>query len=137
MVDGEHIVDALFTAVGPDSVSEIALHAESEAAAEPEDYLTILAQAYDGATPVYGAEFRWSLDGVEEFGEGDLYHYTYDPEAPYTLSAELDGLTDEVRIHGEGHVDSTNNVGCSAIGATSGGIAGLLVGLLGITRRRR
>ncbi|MFT5686016.1 MAG: hypothetical protein ACI8RZ_006971, partial [Myxococcota bacterium] len=137
MVDGVHITDTIFTALGTEQVDHIELHGMDESAASPEANLVLLAQAYDAAdTPVYGVEYDWQLDGVEEWGEGDLYRYTYNPENENLISASFDGLGSEVTIHGEGYVDSTNDVGCSSLGGSVGGLLGVLVGLLGITRRR-
>ena len=137
-VDGVHITDAAFSAVGVELIDHVELHGMNEAGAVLEENLVVLAQAYDEAsTPIYGVEFEWSLDGIAELEEGDLYRYEYDPDYEYSLSASVDGLGNEVIIHGIGQVDSSNNIGCSTLGGASGGLAGLLVGMLGLVRRRR
>lgn len=137
-VDDVHIADTMLTAVGSEHIDHVELHGMNEAEAVPEDSLVVLAQAYDDAnTPIYGVDYEWSLDGAAETGEGDLYRYEYDPAYAYSLSASVDGLGNEVTIHGIGQVDSSNNIGCSTLGSASGGLAGLLVGLLGLVRRRR
>ena len=137
-IDDVHITDATITAVGTDRIDHVELHGMNEAEAMLEDSLVVLAQAYDSAsTPIYGVEYEWALDGAVELGEGDLYRYEYDPAHEYSLSASVDGLGNEVTIHGVGQVDSSNNIGCSTLGGASGGLAGLLIGLLGLVRRRR
>jgi hypothetical protein len=137
-VDGAYIADMTLTAVSTDRIDRVELHGMNEDGAMLEDDLVVLAQAYDDtSSPIYGVEYQWALDGDEELGEGDLYRYEYDPAYQYSLSASVDGLGNEVTIHGIGEVDSSNNVGCSSLGGTAGGLAGLLIGLLGLVRRRR
>jgi hypothetical protein len=137
MVDGVHITDTTFSAYGPERVDYIELLGMDESEASLEENLVLLAQAYDTSdTPIYGVEFDWQLDGVEEYGEGDLYRYSYNPDSENLVSASFDGLGSEVLIHGEGYVDSTNRIGCSSIGGSAGGLIGGLIGLLGVFRRR-
>lgn len=139
LVDGEPIRDVAFEAVTEDAIDRIELHAEDEAGAEEEDSLLVLAQAYDSADrPIYAVEFEWSVDGVEELGEGDLYRYSYDPDDPNDLEATLDDQRDAVTIHGDGYVSSTNNVGCASVSARgSAGLLALAAGLMGLRRRRQ
>ena len=137
-VDDTQIAEMVFTAVGTENIDHVELHGMNEAEAVLEDNLVVLAQAYDSAnTPIYGVDYEWALDGIAELGEGDLYRYEYDPAFAYSLSASIDGMGNEVTIHGIGQVDSSNNIGCSTLGGASGGIVGLLIGLLGLVRRRR
>ena len=135
-VDGVHITDTMFTAVGEEAIDRVELHGMDESTAYESEDLVVLAQAYDVASvPIYAVEFEWGMDDKTEPWEGDLYRYEYNPEDPHTLSADVDGIGSSVTIHGRGYVDSTNNIGCSAVGG-AGGLAGLLVGLLGVLRRR-
>ena len=138
MVDGVYINDVVFTAVGAEEIDRVELHGMDEATASPEDTLVVLAQAYSATdTAIYGVAFDWQLDGSEEWGEGDLYRYTYSPESEHSVSASVDGLGAEVTIHGDGFVDSTNNIGCSSLSGASPGLLGGLLGLLGLARRRQ
>ncbi len=138
MVDGVYINDVVFTAVGAEQIDRIELHGMDEATASPDTQLVVLAQAYSASdTAIYGVTFDWLLDGNEEWGEGDLYRYIYTPESERLISASIDGLGAEVTIHGEGFVDSTNNIGCSSTGGAIPGLLGGLLGLLGLVRRRQ
>lgn len=129
-------------AVTPAAVREIELLTEGEGGREDGDELVVLAQALDaGRGVVYGAEFTWDLDQIDEPGQGDLFHYTYQADAEKTLGASFEGLRSEVLIHAKsGHVSSTNFIGCNAAPgspARAGSGALLLVGILGLVAWRR
>ena len=137
LVDGVPVDTVTFSAVGPEQIDRVELYGMSEADAALEASLVVLAQAYDSIdVPVYGAAFSWNIDGYEESEAGDLFRYSYDPDDETLVSVSYDGLGTEVLVHGTGYVDSTNNLGCSSLSGAAGGLAGLLVGLLGIARRR-
>ena len=104
--------------VTPAEVDHVDLQGETERGADEEDNLCVLAQAYDGdGNPVYGAEFIWEVDGLEQTQMGDLYMYDYDPDESVDLTADFQGMVASIDIHSSGgHVSSTNNLGCSATG---------------------
>lgn len=128
-------------AVTPAAVRDIELLTEGEGGKEEGEELVVLAQALDsGRGVIYGAEFTWDLDQIAEPGQGDLFHYTFQADAEKTLGASFEGLRSEVVIHAkEGHVSSTNTIGCSAVPGSpaKGGSCGLvLVGILGLAALR-
>ncbi len=133
------VQDVVFESVPESRVDEVIIHAESELGAEEDDHLVLLAQAYDeDMRPIYGVEFEWDLDGVVGEELGDLYRYTYDRSDAHTVGAYFDGLVDEVTIHGDGYVSSSNNVGCAMSGTGRGSLATLaLLGIAGLVLRRR
>jgi MYXO-CTERM domain-containing protein len=103
--------------------------------------LVALAQAYDSAgRAIYGVDYSWAVDGQTEIGLGDLYRYTFDPKLPKALAATFDGHDAVAMIHsGGGFVDSSNNLGCSAVpGGAARPVALLLVAAaLALCLRRR
>jgi len=69
---------------------------------------------------------------------GDLYRYDSDPDDEHTVGAYFDGLQDEVTIHGDGRVSSTNNIGCAMSGSGRGSLASLaFIGVAAMVLRRR
>ena len=136
LVDGVYIHDVEFEAVTEEVIDRVELYGMDESVAEFDDNLVLLAQSYDTEDrPVYAVEFVWDFDGIEGESLGDLYRYNYDADYPVDVGASIGDVRAEVSIHGEGTVDSTNDVGCSALSG-SAGLAGVLVGLLGVLRRR-
>jgi hypothetical protein len=96
-------------------IDRVEIHGEDESRAQKDDYMVALAQAYDALDRrVFGVEYRWSVDDVEQLGEGDLYRYNYAPGAPVMLVADDGTHSAAAPLHvGEGRVDSSNNVGCA------------------------
>lgn len=127
-------------------VDSFELVAESERGAHDNESLAILAQAYDSeGDPIYGVEYVWDIDGVDEPGLGDLYRYSYDRDTVENLGANFQDLRVEVIIHAsDGYVSSTNDIGCSATpthprapGLATSVAALTLIMLLGHRRRNR
>jgi hypothetical protein len=123
--------------VVPESdIAEVVLLTESEADHEDGDLLVALAQSWDDAgRRIFGIEYAWDVDGVQQIAEGDLYRYSFKRGANQMVRAARGGHSDSVMIHSDGgSVGSSNNVGCAA-----GGGGSVLVGLvvLGLRRRRR
>ncbi len=122
-------------------IDRVRIYAESETHARQGDWLTLLAGAWDAnARPVYGVDFRWSVDGVEGEDLGDLYRYEFDRNDAHMVGAAWDDLEDQVVIHGDGVVDSSNSVGCShgsgTAGAPAAALAFLVCGLVALRMRR-
>ncbi len=133
-----------FSVVGPDAVVEVELVGESEADADDDDLLVVLAQAFDDeGESIWGVGFDWDLDDVDEPGEGDLFRYWFERSHWSTLAAEYNGVRGEAQIQGvEGFVDSSNDISCVCStheDAPGRGTALGLLGLaaLGLVRRRR
>ena len=119
--------------VEPDAVASVELFGRDESRARDGEWLTVLAQAFDGeGAPIYGVEYQWDVDGGSVAGAGDLYRYEYAADSAVELAATFDGHRAEARIHsGDGYVSSTNVIGCSAVpGGRQGGPAGLALLLL-------
>jgi len=141
-VGGEKIRDLQVVAVPDSELVRVELLGEDESAARAEQWLVVLAQAYDALDrPVYGVEYKWALDGASQLGLGDLYRYHYNPNRPGMLTARFGDMAALVPIHGVGFVDSTNRIGCAAVpGAPARTTLGwlLLAALaLPLVRRRR
>jgi MYXO-CTERM domain-containing protein len=133
-----------FSVVGPDAITSIELHGESESGASEHELLVVLAEAFDEAgESIWGVGFDWDLDGQDEPGEGDLFRYWFRKGAWNTLGAEYNGIRAEAEIQGiEGFVDSSNDISCFCSvdeDRPARGIAfGLLgLGMLGLVRRRQ
>lgn len=110
-----------------DAIDRIELYGELEVLSG--DEIVILAQALDKEDNfIYGVEYAWEHDGRQEEGLGDLYRYEYEPNNPARLEATFEELTDMTRIHGEGEVGSSLDIGCNYV-STSAGLWFLLVPL--------
>jgi hypothetical protein len=130
--------------VDESAVDDFELIAQSTSGRDDEDTLAVLAQAYDAdGNLLYGVEYSWDLDGVDEAGYGDLYRYVYDHDASVPLGASRNGMRQEITIQAsDGWVSSTNDLGCSAAGARPGApplpvAAGAALLVLGLAFRRR
>ena len=129
-----HVSDVPLPAVADTEVNALRILGQDESHAQKDEWLIALAQAYDGAQrSVYGVDYHWQVDGVEQVGYGDLYRYQYKPGAPRMLSAQFGGMQANAMLHvGAGYVASTNNVGCStAPGSAPRPLALVLVLFLG------
>ncbi|MCO4745674.1 MAG: hypothetical protein KC912_12855 [Proteobacteria bacterium] len=130
--DGEDLGQWEVEAVDESAIAEITLAFEEQ---EIEDHwITVVAEAWtaDGRR-IYGVDVEWDREGVTEFGEGDLYRYRYTEGPSASLCARIGDVTsDAVQIHGNGYVDSSNNIGCS-----SAGFGGLWLGPLALLAVRR
>jgi uncharacterized protein (TIGR03382 family) len=138
LVDGVPIATRDVVVVPDDAVDEVAILAQSESHAEDGQWLVALAQAYDvEGRRVFGIDYHWEINGVEEIGEGDLYRYRYAEGLERQVTAMAAGHSDTVTIHSEGgFVDSSNDVGCAATSPSSGALLGVVAMLL-LRRRRR
>lgn len=135
-----------FTIVGDAAVDELRLRKRDESIGIEGEWRTVLASAHDAeGEQIWGVEFDWDLDGVDEPGEGDMFRYLFDPDVESVLGAEYAGTRVETTILGdEGFVASSNDVPqscfCSAdVDAPGRGIgfgALSLLALLGVRRRR-
>lgn len=138
-VDGTFLQTVAFEAVDAAAVDGVRIFGRDESGAEADDWLVLLAQSYDTAGErIYGVEYQWEIDGIGQFGEGDLYRYQYDPDHEADVVAEFDGHVAQVTANvGAGYVDSSNNIGCNGLGALPGGFGALLWALPAVLRRRR
>lgn len=129
--------------VAPSAIADVIILTENEAQRADGDMLVALAQAYDTTGErVFGIDYEWDVDGIEQLGEGDLYRYELKRGASQMVTARTAmGASDSVMIQSEhGFVDSSNDVGCAAGSAGSAttvlGLLGVL-GLVGLRRRRQ
>jgi LPXTG-motif cell wall-anchored protein len=102
--------------------------------------MMVLAQAYDRqGRRIFGVDFKWNLDGVEQSGSGDLFRYDFKKGELRRLTAHRGNRSDSIDIQAEGgKVDSTNpDTGCSAGGSASLLTGLALAGLVAFRRRRR
>jgi len=120
------------------AIADVVVLTQSEKGHQDEDWLAALAQAYDGnGARIFGVDYTWNVNGVEQVGDGDLYRYRFKKGLYEMVRAQRGTHTDAAMIQSDqGYVDSTNNVGCAV-----GGSGSLMVGLAGlglvVGRRRR
>jgi uncharacterized protein (TIGR03382 family) len=138
-VGGQHVADLPVVAVPASDIADVALIAQSEKGAKNGDWLTVLAQATDGAgRNVFGVDYQWNVGGVEQTADGDLYRYEYKKGDVNALTVTRAGHTDTVDIQSDrGYVDNSNRVGCSAAGGTGAVPAAAVLALALGARRRR
>jgi hypothetical protein len=146
---GLQVAGAMARTLPVDTVEEAAidsmkLSSEGEDHAHEHEWLVLLAEAFDkGARTIYGAEFQFTANAVQQQGFGDLYRYEYAAKIPVMLEATHGAHADGLMIHSAGgFVDSTNRIGCSAVPgrATSSSLGAgllLLVGVLLLRQARR
>jgi uncharacterized protein (TIGR03382 family) len=145
MVGGQVIRTLEGIAVPASEVADVRIYGEDESKARAGEWLVALAVATDAqGRIIWGVEYKWDLDGQSEPGMGDLYRYPYDPKKRHMVAASFGQLSAVAMIHGgNGFVDSTNRVGCSAApgtpsrGATATIVLGLLLLAFGLRRRLR
>jgi uncharacterized protein (TIGR03382 family) len=117
-------------------IASVVMLSQSEKGHKNGDWLVALAQSFDGQSRrIFGVDYTWDVDGIEQTAEGDLYRYEYKSGDYQHLHAARNGMGDSTDIQSDGgYVDSSNNIGCAATGG-----AGPLVVLaaLGLVRRRR
>lgn len=133
---GTHTVET----VPETDITHVTIEAQSERGHEDGDSMVALAQAYDGQERrIFGVDFEWDLDGVEQIGDGDLFRYQLKEGVFRMVRARRGSHSDSVQIQAErGSVGSSNNIGCSASSGGGSLLAGLaLAGLLVRRRRRR
>jgi uncharacterized protein (TIGR03382 family) len=137
--DGDLVNSMPVTVVPESDIADVLLMTQSESGHKDGDWLVAYAQASDAsARRIFGIEYSWNVDGVDQTADGDLYRYQYKSGPSQAVTASRGLHSDTSFIHSEGgFVDSTNNIGCSAGGST-GILGGLVVlGLVGRRRRRR
>jgi len=146
-VSGEHMVrlrvndrqvaNTKVVAIPENDVTGIELRSEN--GVREGEMVTVVASGIDAfKNTVYGIEFDWDLDGVSLEQTGDLYRYEYSQEHTQYLTASHNGLEAVILVHGEeGHVGSTNKVGCSAGGGNAAGALPLLMAFIMLRLRRR
>jgi|GEM_PF-1654392 len=142
--NGELVQVVDFSVVGPDAIAYAELVGESEAGANDDELLVVLAQAFDeNDESIWGVAFDWDIDGYQEPGEGDLFRYWFRKGAWSTLGAEYNGIRAEAEIQGvEGFVGSSNDIACFCSANEDRPARGIALGLLGLAalglvRRRR
>jgi hypothetical protein len=124
-------------------IAQVTILTQSEKGHDDGDWLVALAQAYDGlGRRVFGVDYAWDVDGVQETADGDLYRYSYKKGQYQMVTAARAGHSDTTMIQSDGgYVDSSNNIGCAAAPGHTRGAAPLaasaLVGLVLVAARRR
>ena len=133
---GRAVGELTVIGVGDDAIEAFALAAESERGAKNGHLLTILAEAFDiDGNSILGIEPEWELDGLEQFGEGDLFRYTFDRGSSRRVSAHLGPHESQATIRAEdGFVASSNDIGCA--GGTQAMGASLIACMLLLYRVR-
>lgn len=138
--DGVAVGARTVTVVPEAAIADVEILAQAERGHEDGDWLVMLAQAYDAAgARVFGIDFAWDVDGVEQVSDGDLYRYELLRGAHRMVTARKAGHSASVMIQSaNGYVDSSNEVGCSAASPRSlvPGLALIALGLLARRRRR-
>jgi hypothetical protein len=136
IVDGTPLGTAQVVTVGEDAIDGMALIPQGEDNASNGDWLVALAQSYDAnGQRIFGVDYTWDLDGTPLDAEGDLYRYEYQSGDWEMVTATHSAASDSAMIQSDkGYVDSTNNVGCNAAGASSPLIG---LALLLVKRRKR
>ena len=119
------------------AIADVVVLTQSENGHHDDDWLAALAQAYDGnGERIFGVDYTWNVNGVEQVDEGDLYRYRFKKGLYEMVRAQRGTHADAVMIQSDqGYVDSTNHIGCAV-----GGSGSLVVGLAGlglVVRRRR
>lgn len=140
LLAGGHPVAVLpVVPVEPAAIQRLRLLGEDEFGARKDQWLVVLAQAYeDAGRAIYGMEYQWDVDGQAAQGMGDIYRYKYDPGRPRDLSARFGGGEARAPIHSsQGYVDSTNHLGCSMAPRAQPGSAALLLAIAALLGRRR
>jgi MYXO-CTERM domain-containing protein len=138
LADGVKVASVPVVVVPETAIVDVVLLTQSEKGRADGDWMVTLAQAYDGnGARIFGVDYTWNVDGVMQIGDGDLYRYRFKKGQFQMVQARRGSHTDSAMIQSdEGHVGSTNNIGCS-----TGGGASWLVGLVGVgmivVRRRR
>lgn len=122
-------------------LDHVVMHAQSEKHAHEGDWLVALAQSIDHAgNRVFGVDYDWDVDGVQQLGEGDLFRYQFQAGSFQMVTANRAGVSGSVMIQADADtefVDSSNNIGCSAGGTAGGGMLALVTVALELVRRRR
>lgn len=136
--DGVRVQGIPIVTVPEASIADIVVLTQPESDHKDGDWLVALAQAYDtSGLRVFGVDYTWKVNGVMQLGDGDLYRYRFKKGLYEMVEAQRGTHVDQAMIQSdEGHVSSTNHIGCAA-----GGGGSLVVGLVGFAlvgvRRRR
>jgi hypothetical protein len=135
--DGDLVANVPVVVVPETEISNVTMFSESESGHKDGDWLVAYAQAFDSSQRrIFGVEYSWDVNGVEQTADGDLYRYEFKSGDYETVTASRNGMSDSTVIQSDdGFVDSTNHIGCSAGGGGAGLVAGLA--LVGLARRRR
>jgi hypothetical protein len=145
--DGEAVAQVNVTTVPEAEVDHVDLLGMNEKGRNQGEWLVVLAQAFDASGwRLFGVDFDWTLAGVRQVGEGDLFRYEFEPGQYELLAAERGDQGAAAMIHaGEGLVDSSNNLGCvvapgrgRGTETAGGGLAIVALGVgLGLVVRRK
>ena len=138
--DGVSVGTHALETVPETDIAHVTVEAQSERGHEDGDPMVALAQAYDAQERrIFGVDFAWDLDGVDQLGDGDLFRYELKQGVFRMVTARRGAHSDSIQIQAEsGHVSSSNNIGCAASSGGGSLLAGLaLAGLLALRRRRR
>jgi MYXO-CTERM domain-containing protein len=136
-VDDVNVASVPLVVVPETAIVDVVVLTQSENGHEDGDWMVALAQAYDGdGQRIFGVDYTWNVDGVLQVGDGDLYRYRFKKGQYQMVEARRGAHTDAVMIQSdEGHVSSSNHIGCAVGG--SGSLAVGLVGLALVTVGRR
>jgi hypothetical protein len=133
-VAGEPFGDVPLTVVDGSEVDSLHIIGQDESHAKKDQWLVALGQAYDSSMrQIFGVEFNWDVDGQAQSNwdgsdTGDLYRYKFDPKQPKMLAATYGQVSAVAMIHAsEGFVDSSNNIGCSAVPGAATATGGLFL----------
>ena len=140
VVAGQKVRTLDLAVVDEAAITSMQLVGESELHRHDKDSLVVVAEASAPAGPVYGVEYDFTVDGVKQSHEGDVYRYSYAKRDDVMLEASHGTLADGALIHSSGgFVTSTNTIGCSAVPGRGPTAPWTLLGVLAVlvARRRR
>jgi hypothetical protein len=136
LVDGDSMGTLPVVTVPETDIASVVMLTQSEKGRTDGEWLVALAQSFDSQSRrIFGVDYTWDVNGVEQTAEGDLYRYQYKAGDYQMVHASRNGMGDSAQIQSEGgFVDSSNHIGC-AVGGGAGPLVVLAV--LGVVRRRR
>lgn len=140
LADGDPVAAPAIVTVAEQDLADVVILTQDEAGRQEGEMMVAFAQAYDATGErVFGVDYAWDLDGIEQVGEGDLYRYPYAPGQQRMVTARRGDKSDSTVIQTTGgYVDSSNGIGCATTGGGGLATAGLVAGLVAlITRRSR
>ncbi len=139
LVNGQVLGHMQIRSVDESAIDSIEIVAEEIKGAEDGEMFYLLARAFDATgVEIFGIDFDWEIEGEDQAGAGDLYHYAYSEGAWVDVSANAGDAFDTVGVEMDGgYVTSSNNLGCATAPGASAGLGLLAMLGLAVLRLRR